>query len=266
VHGGWRSVSVARDALELEGTARPPETGESARTLVGCGSPRPGTRLLIVDPVTHEPLDTNGVGEIWVSSSGVADGYWRRPAETADTFQARTTTGEGPFLRTGDLGFASDGELFVAGRIKDLIVVNGRNYHPVDIEQACEAGVRSIRANCGAAFAVEDDKGCAEQLVVIYEVDPGMDQEQRQAAIEGIRRTISLQLSLAPQTVVLIAPRTIPKGSSGKVQRWLCRRQYLAGDLKEVSRWQSQARPVASTAVHNATLNAMTNSMEGDPR
>lgn len=243
VHGGCRSVAFAREALEMAGTARPAKPGESARKLVSCGAPPHGTRLLIVDPATNEPREGNAVGEIWISSPSVADGYWQRAAESADTFEARTATGEGPFLRTGDLGFLRDGELFVAGRMKDLIVVNGRNYHPVDIEQACEAAVAGIRANSGAAFAVEDDGGSVEQLVVIYEVDASMGQEQQTAVIEGIRRTVSFQLSLPPHDVVLIAPRTIPKTSSGKVQRWLCRRQYLAGDLEEVSRRQSPVKP-----------------------
>lgn len=240
---GWRAVSVARDALELEGTARSATPAESARKLVGCGTPGPDTRLLIVDPATSEQLDAGGVGEIWVCCPSVAAGYWRRAAESADTFDARTTTGEGPFLRTGDLGFLLDGELFVTGRTKDLIVLNGRNYHPVDIEQVCEAAVAGIRGNCGAAFAVEDDEGSRARLVVVYEVDAGLSEEQHRAAIKGIRRAVSIELNLPLHTVVLIAPRTIPKTSSGKVQRWLCRREYLAGHLNEVARWQSPARP-----------------------
>jgi acyl-CoA synthetase (AMP-forming)/AMP-acid ligase II len=198
--------------------------------------------LLIVDPATNEQLDAGGVGEIWVCSPSVAAGYWRRAAESADTFDARTTTGEGPFLRTGDLGFLLDGELFVTGRTKDLIVLNGRNYHPVDIEQVCEAAVTGIRGNCGAAFAVEDDEGPRAQLVVVYEVDAGLNEEQHRAVIKGIRRAVSTELNLPLRTVVLIAPRTIPKTSSGKVQRWLCRREYLVGHLNEVARWQSPAR------------------------
>lgn len=240
---GWRAVSVARDALELEGTARSATPAESARKLVGCGTPGPDTRLLVVDPATNEQLGAGGAGEIWVCSPSVAAGYWRRAAESAGTFDARTTTGEGPFLRTGDLGFLLDGELFVTGRTKDLIVLNGRNYHPVDIEQVCEAAVAGIRGNCGAAFAVEDDEGSRAHLVVVYEVDAGLSEEQHQSAIKGIRRAVSIELNLPLRTVVLIAPRTIPKTSSGKVQRWLCRREYLAGHLNEVARWQSPARP-----------------------
>ncbi|MGO4421087.1 fatty acyl-AMP ligase, partial [Streptomyces sp. MCAF7] len=246
--GGWRSVSVARDALEAHGTARPAGPKERSRSLVGCGSPGPGTRLLIADPATGEPLGEGAVGEIWIDSPSVADGYWRRPQDTDTTFGATTTTGEGPYLRTGDLGFVLDGELFPAGRLKDLIVVNGRNYHPVDIERVCEAEVAGIRRNCGAAFAVEDDEGAAERLVLVYEADPAEEaaegaEEQYAAAVEGIRRAVSMELSVPPYTVVLVRPRTIPKTSSGKVQRWLARRQFLAGELDELARWQAPARP-----------------------
>lgn len=246
--GGWRSVSVARDALEAHGTARPAGPRERSRSLVSCGSPGPGTRLLIADPATGEPLGEGAVGEIWIDSPSVADGYWRRPQDTDATFGATTTTGDGPYLRTGDLGFVLDGELFPAGRLKDLIVVNGRNYHPVDIERVCEAEVTGIRRNCGAAFAVEDDEGAAERLVLVYEADPAEEaaegaEEQYAAAVEGIRRTVSMELSVPPYTVVLVRPRTIPKTSSGKVQRWLARRQFLAGELDELARWQAPARP-----------------------
>ncbi|MEE1930310.1 fatty acyl-AMP ligase [Streptomyces sp. TRM 70351] len=236
--GGWRSVPVARDALELRGEARPAAPGEPSRPLVGCGGPGPGTRLLVVDPATREPLGDGAVGEVWLDSPGVADGYWRRPQETAATFGATTAAGEGPFLRTGDLGFLLDGELFVAGRTKDLLVVNGRNHHPTDIERACEASVPGIRRNCGAAFAVEDDAGAAERLVLVYEADPG-DEEQHREVIAALRRTVSRELSIPPHTVVLVRPRTVPKTSSGKVQRWLARRQYLAGELEELARWQA---------------------------
>ncbi|MER7788072.1 fatty acyl-AMP ligase [Streptomyces sp. NPDC097640] len=240
--GGWRSVSVARDALEAHGTARPAGPSERSGSLVGCGSPGPGTRLLIADPATREPLGEGAVGEIWIDSPSVADGYWRRPQDTDATFGATTTTGDGPYLRTGDLGFLQDGELFPAGRLKDLIVVNGRNYHPVDIERVCETEVAAIRRNCGAAFAVEDDEGAAERLVLVYEADPA-EEAQYAVAIEGIRRAVSMELSVPPYTVVLVRPRTIPKTSSGKVQRWLARRRFLAGELDELARWQAPARP-----------------------
>ncbi|MFG1869278.1 fatty acyl-AMP ligase [Micromonospora arborensis] len=240
--GGWRSVAVAREALELERVARPAMAGEPSRSIVGCGTPGPDTRIRIVDPTTGEPVLPGEVGEIWIDSPSVAAGYWRRPTDTGDTFGAMTSTGEGPYLRTGDLGFVADGDLFVAGRAKDLIVLNGRNYHPIDIEQICEIDVAGIRRDCGAAFAVEDDAGAVERLVVVYEIDPGMTDEQHLAIIDGIRGCVTRESSVAPHAIVLIKPRTMPKTSSGKVQRWLARRQYLSGDLAEVARWQASDR------------------------
>ncbi|MEU1466824.1 fatty acyl-AMP ligase [Streptomyces sp. NPDC005761] len=238
---GWRSVDVVRDELETRGTATPAGPAQGSRSVVSCGHPGPDTRLLIADPVTHEALDDDAVGEIWVDSPGVADGYWQRPRESAETFGARTTTGDGPYLRTGDLGFVRSGELFVAGRLKDLVIVNGRNLDPTDIERVCEAEVPGIRRNCGAAFAVEDAAGGTERLVVVYEADTG-DEEGHRAAVDGIRRAVSRELSVPPHAVVLTAPRSIPKTSSGKVQRWLARRDYLAGDLQELARWQAPDR------------------------
>lgn len=248
VLGGWRAVTVARDALELDAVARPVAPDEPVRRLVGCGAPSLGTELLIVEPESCEQVDPGAVGEIWVASPSVADGYWRRPDETADTFGARTADGRGPYLRTGDLGFLDDGELFVVGRMKDLIVLNGRNYHPVDIEQVCEAAVPGIRRGGGAAFAVEDDENSVERLVVVYEAEVGVGEQGHHDAVDGVRRAVSRELNLPPHTVVLVAPRTTPKTSSGKAQRWLCRRQFLAGELKELMRWQAppdprQARP-----------------------
>ncbi|MFG3259821.1 fatty acyl-AMP ligase [Streptomyces sp. NPDC048172] len=249
--GGWRTVPLAREALEDNGTARPAAAGEASRPAVSCGSPSPGARVRVVDPANGEPLAEGAVGEVWVDSPSVAEGYWRRPEETAATFGATTADGEGPYLRTGDLGFVLEGELFLAGRMKDLIVVNGRNYHPVDIERACETAVAGIRRNCGAAFAVEDEQGAAERLVLVYEAEAGAgagavrgagDVEDHAAVLDGIRRTVSRELSLPPHAVVLIRPRTIPKTSSGKVQRWLARRQYLDGELDELARWQFEHR------------------------
>ncbi len=240
--GGWRSLTIARDALELRGVARPADTNEPSRSLVSCGTPGPNTQVIIANPATAEPLAEGAVGEIWIDSPCVAEGYWRRPEETATTFGATTREGVGPYLRTGDLGFIQNGELFIAGRMKDLIVINGRNYHPVDIERVCEAAVEGLRHNCGAAFSVEDQATATERLVVVYEVQAG-NQAREAAIIEELRKAVSLELSVPPYAVVLVRPRSIPKTSSGKVQRWLTRRQFLAGELLERARWVASALP-----------------------
>ncbi|WP_246213330.1 fatty acyl-AMP ligase [Kitasatospora viridis] len=233
---GWRSVSVARDPLELAGTARPAEDGEPVRELVGCGRAGADTELLIVDPQSARELGDGEVGEIWLASPSVAAGYWRRPEQSAETFTARTEDGRGPYLRTGDLGFLLDGELHPTGRLKDLIVINGRNHHPVDIERACESAVPGVRRNCGAAFAIEDEPGAAERLVLVYEAEPTAA-EEHPAVLDALRAAVSLEIGVPVHAVVLVEPRSVPKTSSGKVQRWLARRHYLAGELAVLARW-----------------------------
>ncbi|MFF2412017.1 fatty acyl-AMP ligase [Streptomyces sp. NPDC058092] len=235
---GWRSMPVASAPFESDGIARQAGPAEPSRMLVSSGRPGPDTRVLIVDPSTHEPLGSGRVGEIWVDSPSVASGYWQRTEESAATFGARTAAGDGSYLRTGDLGFSLDDELFVAGRIKDLIVINGRNYHPVDIEQSCENSVPGIRRNCGAAFSVEDEHLATERLVLVYEIDPGAERPY-QEVIDGIRRAVSINFSVPPYAVVLIPPRAIHKTSSGKVQRWMVRRGFLAGEFEELARWEA---------------------------
>src|SRR5262249_28759517 len=144
--------TVAPTALEH---GRVVETGEEGRSLVGCGGPS-DQAVVIVDPVSGLRGDPDEVGEIWVSGPSVAQGYWNRQAETEETFHAYLLdTGDGPFLRTGDLGFQQDGELFVTGRLKDLIIIRGRNYYPQDIERTVEECDAALRPGCGAAFSVE---------------------------------------------------------------------------------------------------------------
>jgi acyl-CoA synthetase (AMP-forming)/AMP-acid ligase II len=186
------------------------------------------------------------IGEIWLSGSSIAAGYWARPEETAQTFQALISdTGEGPFLRTGDLGFVSDGELFVAGRLKDLIIVDGRNHYPQDIEATVGASHPAVRSGCIAACSVEV-KG-AERLVITTEVERSFATAQRkrgemsdgqrdpsaerQAIVNAIRRAVSEQHELSVHAVVLLKTGYIPKTSSGKIQRHACRAKFLDGTL-----------------------------------
>jgi acyl-CoA synthetase (AMP-forming)/AMP-acid ligase II len=237
---GPKLIRVSRDRLEREGVAD--TTGDSpTRVLVGCGTLPSDHRAVIVDPSSLRTRPDGHVGEIWFSSPSVAAGYWRKPLETQATFGAVTSdTGEGPFLRTGDLGFVLDGEVFVTGRLKDVMVINGRNYHPEDIEKACEAAVAGLRPSCGAVFGVGSDSG-PESMVVVYEV-AGEDADHHADTLEAIRRTVSMDVNVQPEAVVLIQPRTLPKTSSGKIQRFLCREQYLANELSAVARWDAPRR------------------------
>lgn len=207
----------------------------SPGTVVGCGASDSRDRVLIVDPESRTPLPPGRVGEIWVAGASVAAGYWDRPAETAATFGA-TLAGSagGPFLRTGDLGVLRDGELFVTGRIKDLLIVGGRNHYPTDVELACEAAVPALRKGCGAAFTVERDG--RERIVVVYEVAVGRSPDQN-AVIRDVRRAVAQAIDAQVDAVALIEPRTIPKTSSGKVQRGLCRELFVGGRLDVVASW-----------------------------
>ncbi len=231
----------AYDAGELEQghaarVAGPSESAPRTRTLVGCGHALLDERILIVDPYTLCTLPEGRVGEIWVQSRSVALGYWNRPEETERTFRAHTAdTHEGPFLRTGDLGFFDEGELFITGRLKDLIIVRGRNHYPQDIERTVQDMHAALVADAGAAFSVDGELG--EQLVVVQELDKRLGADQ-DALLRGAAQAIREAHDLAPAALVLIKRGSMLKTSSGKVQRRATRQAYLAGDLQVVASWQ----------------------------
>jgi len=209
---------------------------EAAQALVGCGKTLSGQRIVIADPDTGKRCEPDQVGEIWVSGPSVAQGYWQRPEPTAQTFQAYLAdTGEGPFLRTGDLGFLdAGGELFIAGRIKDLIIIRGRNYYPQDIELTVANTHPAIVTGRGAAFSV-DVEG-EERLVVVQEVDRQYRKDDLIGEVAAaIRSAISETYELQVYAVVLISPWSIPTTTSGKVQRHMCRQNFLEGSLKVLS-------------------------------
>jgi acyl-CoA synthetase (AMP-forming)/AMP-acid ligase II len=209
--------------------------------------------IVIVDPQSLTRCSPGQEGEIWVSGPSVARGYWNKPDETGYVFRAHLAdTGEGPFLRTGDLGFLKKGELFITGRIKDLIIIDGTNHYPQDIEWTMENCHPSLRANACAAFPI-NVKG-REQLVVLAEVDPryyrilkqqesnkpsDFNRKNRQPPeveriVKTIRRAVSKNHDLRIHDIRLLKAGSIFKTSSGKVQRSACREAYLSGTLKEL--------------------------------
>jgi amino acid adenylation domain-containing protein len=211
--------------------------------------------VVIVDPESSQRCDAGQVGEIWVGGASVAQGYWGRAEETVRAFQAFVAgTGEGPFLRTGDLGFLQHGELFVTGRLKDLIIIRGRNLYPQDIELTVEQSHPALKLGSGAAFAV--DVNGEERLVIVQEVE----REHRHAKTDGILRIIREQVGEQHEVeiyaVALIKPGSIPKTSSGKIQRHACRQKFLEGSLDliktgdggEARERASEASPVRDTA------------------
>jgi acyl-CoA synthetase (AMP-forming)/AMP-acid ligase II len=192
---------------------------------VACGRACAGETVVIVDPDTGQPVDDGEVGEIWVSGLNVGRGYWRRPQETADVFGARLDGVDGAFLRTGDLGFVQDGEIFVVGRIKDMIIVRGTNHAPADIESTVASCYASFAGAAQAAFSIE--RSGREEVIVVLEVRAELSDEETAAVFEQVSRHHGLRL----YDLVLVPVCAIPRTSSGKVRRGRCRELYAAGLL-----------------------------------
>ena len=207
-----------------------------AAKLVSCGYPGLDLEVRIVDPATCEPLEEGAVGEIWVSGKSVAAGYWNRPQETQEIFKARladTLKGiGGVFLRTGDLGCLLQGELFITGRIKDIIIIRGKNYYPQDIELTLEQSHPALQPNSCAAFTIEVKE--EPRLVIVQEVKRSyLRSLDVREVIGNIRQAIASQHALeSPHAIVLVRPGQVPKTSSGKVRRYACRNAFRQGLLK----------------------------------
>nr|VFK30337.1 MAG: Acyl-CoA synthetase (AMP-forming)/AMP-acid ligase II [Candidatus Kentron sp. MB]VFK34136.1 MAG: Acyl-CoA synthetase (AMP-forming)/AMP-acid ligase II [Candidatus Kentron sp. MB]VFK76583.1 MAG: Acyl-CoA synthetase (AMP-forming)/AMP-acid ligase II [Candidatus Kentron sp. MB] len=211
---------------------------DSFQTVVGCGCSEIGARIVIVNPETLTSCDANEIGEIWVSGKNVAQGYWNRPEETEQTFKAHLNdTGEGPFLRTGDLGFLKDGELFVTGRLKDIIIIHGQNHYPQDIEFTVQNSHPALATGSCGVFSVEE-KG-EEKLVIFQEVQrASLQRLNTEAVMDAIHRIVSEQHQLTVHAILLLKPGRLLKTSSGKVQRAACRKQFLAGNPESIAKWQ----------------------------
>ena len=243
----FRKSALQRHDVE----SHPVDAAADRRTLVGCGTVPAGHRVVIVDPERGREAGRGRVGEVWVAAPNVARGYWNLAEETERVFHGHLAdTGEGPFLRTGDLGFFDDGELFITGRLKDLIIVTGRNHYPQDLERTAEASHRALRSNGAAAFAIEADD--ADRVVLVCEVDRSVARNQQgDEVVRAVIEAVNVEHELAVHAVALIARGTLPKTSSGKVRRGECRRQFVAGELEVVARWTAGQRfdPSPSDAV-----------------
>ncbi len=230
-----RTLSVDAEALAAA-RIEPPRGGAGEAVLVGCGRPDSAHEVAIVDPGSGRRCAPGEVGEIWVAGPSVAAGYWRSPAETAAAFGARLAgeAGERDFLRSGDLGFVDGEDLFVVGRLKELIILNGRNLHPHDIEASAEAAHDLIRPHCSAAFSVE--AGGAEGVGLVLEVE---DSEPATAAtvIGEVRRRVAAELDVQLHRVALCPRGAVPKTTSGKIQRLLCREMIARGELEPLQLW-----------------------------
>jgi len=190
-------------------------------------------QIIIVDSESLTPCDDGQIGEVWVSGPNVTRGYWGRPEETDLTFHAHLADAREPFLRTGDLGFLTDGELFITGRIKDLIIIGGRNYYPQEIEQTVEESHTELRPGCGAAFSVEVED--TEHLVIVQEVERPNQHLDVDAIVTAIRHAVAEHHELRAYAVRMLKAGTIPKTSSGKIQRRACRDGFIAGTLDVIN-------------------------------
>ncbi|NJM71683.1 MAG: fatty acyl-AMP ligase [Scytonema sp. RU_4_4] len=247
VSGGLKTAppvvySVEGAALEQNRVVATVGKQEDARTIVGCGQTWLDQKIAIVNPESLTLCSASQVGEIWVSGPNVTHGYWNRRSETEQTFNAYLAdTGEGPFLRTGDLGFLQDGELFITGRLKDVIIIRGRNHYPQDIELTVEQSHPALRPGCGAAFAVEIND--QERLVVVAEVERSyLHKLDVNKVVGDICQAVTHQHELQVYAVLLLKTGSIPKTSSGKIQRHACQTGFLKGSLNVVGDWSQDSQ------------------------
>jgi amino acid adenylation domain-containing protein len=203
---------------------------EHSRAVVSCGRPVGETNVRIVDPEELRHCGPDVVGEIWLADPSIAKGYWNKPEDTNQTFGAHLpATGEGPFLRTGDLGFIKDGELFVTGRLKDLIIIRGRNLYPQDIEHTAAQSHPYLRPNSGAAFSIEKDG--EERLVIVHELERRVDASSIDQVAGAMREAVAEHHDIQVYAVVLVRAGSIPKTSSGKIRRRASRDAFESDQL-----------------------------------
>jgi acyl-CoA synthetase (AMP-forming)/AMP-acid ligase II/thioesterase domain-containing protein/acyl carrier protein len=244
-----------------------PAYWEGGRTYPSCGRLTGDSKVLIVNPILLTECPDGDVGEIWVQGLSTAQGYWQRAEATEDTFKASLPTHSGSFLRTGDLGFLKEGELYVTGRIKDLIIIAGANHYPQDIEWTVQHCHPSLRPNGGAAFSVEVSG--QECLFIAQEVEGNYLKDSLNASytdslIQAICQAVFENHGLQVYGILLLRPGTVPKTSSGKIQRSACRRSFLEGKLEFVTRWSVEnqtlqiisedIKPAATQRVQPQTL------------
>ncbi|HZI13110.1 MAG TPA: condensation domain-containing protein, partial [Myxococcus sp.] len=257
VSGGTKGVEPRLQPVDLaalgRGRAEPVEPGRpGSQVLIGCGGDLPDQEIVIAEPRTLARCDEGTVGEIWVRGPSVARGYWRNPEATAAAFDARLAGGPVPYLRTGDLGFLRGGELFVTGRSKDLIIIRGRNLYPQDLELTVERSHPALRPGGGAAFPV--DVGGEERLVLVQEIDLRKAGDLRkqvdlaEAAVKAIRQAVAEEHAVTPHAVALIEAGSIPKTSSGKVQRHAARAAFLEESLRQVLVWTAEEPAPSASA------------------
>ena len=252
VHEPPRVCSFSKKALE-HGEAVLAESTALGQPLVSCGHAWAGTRALIVEPDSRQECPSGRVGEIWLQGGSVGAGYWRKELASRYTFEATLGDGRGPFLRTGDLGFSFGGRLFISGRLKDLIIIRGKNHSPQDIEDSVSTCHPALTPRRCAAFSVDADDG--ERLVVVQEVERTALRTLDVAAVmRSIRSVVSEHHALHTHAIVLTKPSGLPRTTSGKIRRSACRRAFVDQTLPAVASWGPA--PGVAPAEHAAERSA----------
>jgi acyl-CoA synthetase (AMP-forming)/AMP-acid ligase II len=238
VTGGPRSrppviTHVVSSGIEQNQVIISANSENNARTMVSCGHDMHNQKVKIVNVETMTECSEDQVGEVWVSGPSVTHGYWNKPAETKSTFKARLSdNGREIFLRTGDMGFVREGGLYITGRLKDLIICDGNNHYPNDIEKTVESAHPAIRPGGCAAFSINNS--ASERLVIIAEIEqqPLVEADE---IIKAIRKAVSLHHDLRVDDIKLTKAGYIPRTFSGKIKHYLCKSNYLTGTLKEIA-------------------------------
>ncbi|MEL4896086.1 AMP-binding protein [Crocosphaera sp. Alani8] len=237
VAGGYRNKPATVCQLDTEALGQnkvkeATETTIKSKQFISCGYSRLDTEIIIVNPQSLKPCFPDEVGEIWVCGESIAQGYWNLDQETHHTFNAYVGK-QGPFLRTGDLGFIKDGELFITGRLKDILIIKGENYYPQDIEETVARSNIALLENSGVAFSVSIDG--IEKLIIVQEVKRSyrkrLDIDQ---VVGDICQAVMKEHDISIYDIVLIRTASLPKTSSGKIQRQACQKKYLENTLNKL--------------------------------
>jgi 8-amino-7-oxononanoate synthase len=252
--GAGATIRAFRDEALAQNRVEPlPDGVPNARRLVGCGAPVNSLAISIIDAETLAPCASDRIGEIWVAGESVGQGYWRDPDKTEATFRARRSdNGDGPFLRTGDLGFLHDSQLYITGRLDDLIIVRGLNHHPQDIEATARECHPLLEGGLGAAFAVDQDG--AQRVVLVHETSRDGSDDLADV-LDAIHAAVLDEHGLALDAVVLIRCGTIARTTSGKVQRHASRVAFIGDQLKPLA--QRRRRPMLASAMPPAASAAL---------
>ncbi|MCP3801991.1 fatty acyl-AMP ligase [Allokutzneria sp. A3M-2-11 16] len=231
---GPMTVSVDADALARH-VFRSPRPGNRTAVLTGSGVPA-DLEVAVVDPATHLPRPPGQVGELWLRGEGLATGYWDDEQATKGVFRAETADGQGPYLRTGDLGVVHEGVVFVTGRLKDVLVVRGRNLYPQDIEEELRRQHPALASSVGVAFTVpvSDDAEDPSAIVIAYELRHTATEDECARLAEEMRLTVTREFGISPGGIALLPRQTVQRTTSGKIERRTMRARFLSGELTAV--------------------------------